>query len=599
MADSDQERIEQLERRLQKIELILWKQFGVAAEKPEAYEKRKEKVATLEPTPQQAQQTTPEFQKAPSMTSNKTITAPDFEQLIGGRGLSIVGIIVFVLGIAFFVGYAFQQNWIGPTGRVIIGYLTGITLLGLGEYLSKKYKTYSWGLTAGALTAFYISTYAAFSLYLIIDKTPALILMILITATAVLLALRYDSKTIAEIGLLGGFLTPFVISGSGPVSISDTVGLFAYFGILNLGIVALAFFRQWKIVTASAFIISIISYLAWSSEANFKLLLYPALIYLTFFFALYLTALVAMKLKEEDKFDLFDIVLLLINPLFFFVTSLWLFDWDRFYGAALALMLALIYGSVAYFVSMDKGKKIAATALYGIALTSATLALPFIFELRLLTIAFSVEAVVLVFAGLTNKNKYLLFTGFILLVFSGLRAIGFNSINQVDSGLRLNTITTPFFNKTAGIFIIVIACFYLSAWLVNKYENNIEQSEAVFAKSFTIIGANFLTLFWLSLENSEFFKGVGSKSGFLPMSVASLSVLWGLYSAVLIGVGIAFKSALLRYMGLALLFITVIKLFLVDLSGLDAIYRVISFVGLGIILLLLSFVYQKFKEYLI
>lgn len=61
-------------------------------------------------------------------------------------------------------------------------------------------------------------------------------------------------------------------------------------------------------------------------------------------------------------------------------------------------------------------------------------------------------------------------------------------------------------------------------------------------------------------------------------------------------IGIWRRNRLARIMALIILSMTILKVFLFDLSSLDQLYRIISFVMLGIVLLIVSFVYQKLMK---
>ena len=76
----------------------------------------------------------------------------------------------------------------------------------------------------------------------------------------------------------------------------------------------------------------------------------------------------------------------------------------------------------------------------------------------------------------------------------------------------------------------------------------------------------------------------------------SLSVVWALYASALLLAGRARHLTLLRVMGLALLSLTTLKVFFWDLSSLDRIYRIISFIMLGAILLVVSYFYQRSQQ---
>lgn len=75
-----------------------------------------------------------------------------------------------------------------------------------------------------------------------------------------------------------------------------------------------------------------------------------------------------------------------------------------------------------------------------------------------------------------------------------------------------------------------------------------------------------------------------------------LSILWGVYSLLLIVLGIWKKSKPLRICAIALFGLTLVKLFFYDITELDTISKTIVFVLLGVLLLITSFLYQKYKH---
>ncbi|MGB0981240.1 MAG: DUF2339 domain-containing protein [Winogradskyella sp.] len=88
---------------------------------------------------------------------------------------------------------------------------------------------------------------------------------------------------------------------------------------------------------------------------------------------------------------------------------------------------------------------------------------------------------------------------------------------------------------------------------------------------------------WMVIGNSEQSYKLG------------LSILWGLYSFVLIAFGIWKSKQYLRIGGMVLFGITLIKLFVYDIAHLNTISKTIVFVALGVLLLIISFLYNKFK----
>ncbi|HXA02551.1 MAG TPA: DUF2339 domain-containing protein, partial [Cytophagaceae bacterium] len=137
---------------------------------------------------------------------------PNMEKFIGENLINKIGIGILVIGIGIFVKYAIDQDWIGPVGRVMIGVLCGGILLGFAHFLRKTYKPFSSVLVGGGVAILYLTIAIAFQKYHIFDQKVAFAIMVGITGFTVLFAISYDRVEIAILAILGGFLSPFMIS---------------------------------------------------------------------------------------------------------------------------------------------------------------------------------------------------------------------------------------------------------------------------------------------------------------------------------------------------------------------------------------------------
>jgi uncharacterized membrane protein len=117
------------------------------------------------------------------------------------------------------------------------------------------------------------------------------------------------------------------------------------------------------------------------------------------------------------------------------------------------------------------------------------------------------------------------------------------------------------------------------------------------APLFSLLG--LLLGFWLlNLEILDYFTAPGH---FVELSFErrlardlALSAGWGLYALSLLVLGIARRLRPLRVLALGFLLLTVAKVFLYDLAKLEGIHRILSFLGLGVSLILVSLLYQRF-----
>ena len=196
--------------------------------------------------PKPALETVPPFSPLPL----RRPPAFDWESFTGVKLFAWLGGFALFLGAAFFVKYSIEHSLISPMLRVILGLITGAGLLTGGLWLRRQgYETTVHTLCASGIAILYTDIFAAHSFYEFIGPTPAFLFMILVTVAAFLLAVRLDGRYIAILGLLGGFLTPPLLS----TGVDRPIGLFSYVALLDAGLAAVALRKRWGfLVTLSA-----------------------------------------------------------------------------------------------------------------------------------------------------------------------------------------------------------------------------------------------------------------------------------------------------------------------------------------------------------
>ena len=161
----------------------------------------------------------------------------DLEKFIGENLINKIGIAITIIGVAIGAKYSIDNGLISPLTRIILGYCSGLALLGFGFKLKKNYESYSAVLVSGAIAIMYFITYAAYDLYSLIPQLAAFGLMVLFTGFTIITSIHYNRQVIALIGLVGAYAVPFLLSnGSGQVAV-----LFTYVTIINVGILFIAF----------------------------------------------------------------------------------------------------------------------------------------------------------------------------------------------------------------------------------------------------------------------------------------------------------------------------------------------------------------------
>lgn len=194
------------------------------------------------PTPHTQQprivpKTTPPSRKLPKF---------DWENIVGVKLFSWIAGVALLLAAIVFLQYSIYKGWLMPEVRMAIGIITSVCLLIVCELkAARKYPVTANAMDAAAIAILFSTFFAAHSLWNLIGSIPAFILMVLVTAVAVLLSIRRDSVFIALLGLVGGFATPALLS----TGENKPISLFAYLLLLNAGLAWVAAKKKWPLLT--------------------------------------------------------------------------------------------------------------------------------------------------------------------------------------------------------------------------------------------------------------------------------------------------------------------------------------------------------------
>jgi hypothetical protein len=184
----------------------------------------------------------------------------DWESLIGVKLFAAIAGISLVVGAVFFLLYSIEHGWLEPRVRVAIGVLTAIALLVVCERrAARAYPATANALDAAAIAILFSTFFAAHALWNLIPGTATFFLLALVTAVAVLLSIRRDSLFIAVLGLLGGFLTPALLS----TGRNEPYALFSYLLLLNVGLAWVAYRKRWPVLTALSALLTTLYQWGW------------------------------------------------------------------------------------------------------------------------------------------------------------------------------------------------------------------------------------------------------------------------------------------------------------------------------------------------
>lgn len=404
-------------------------------------------------------------EKPQNKTKNEEHEKGFIEKIFSENLLAKIGIVTLVLGIAFFVKYAIDQEWINEIGRVGIGLLTGGIIIGIAHKLKEKYQVFSSILVGGGISVLYITVTLAFREYELFSQPIAFALLIAITIFSVILSLYYDRKELAIFSLLGGFASPLMIStGSG-----NYIVLFSYILILNTGMLILAFRKKWHVIGIISYVLTLIFFWSWmisSFDNQFKgATLFAAL----FFVQFYILALLD-HFRGEHKITIYQAILILTNNLSFFLACLTIFS-DYIYDINGLITIVIAAINAVIMIALFRKSEIDRNLIYliiGVVMTFVNLAIPIQMNGYVITMFWAVEMAVLLW--LWQKSQIQIFRiGFLivsgLVIFSYLLDIAHNYVpTEAAMPIVLNSICIT--------GLVVIAGFFASKLLLRKEDGD-------------------------------------------------------------------------------------------------------------------------------
>ncbi|MDO5509399.1 MAG: DUF2339 domain-containing protein [Weeksellaceae bacterium] len=381
----------------------------------------------------------------------------DLEKFIGENLINKIGILILVIGAGIGVNYAIDHDLISPLGRIILGYLLGISLFAISIKLKKNYDAFSAVLQSGALAIFYFITYAAYQAYALIPNLVAFFMMVLFTIFTVLSALAYNRRIIALMGLVGAYAIPFLLGSE----TGDARILFAYITLINVGMLYISFRKYWKILFHSAFLATWGIYIAWMiqsqlGEANFAL----GFTFLTVFFIIFYTTFLAYKIIRKEKFSRSDVLFLLANSILYFILGYFWVDSVAAFGQYLSLFaifnatLHLLVGQIIF-----KQKLVDQALLHmvvGLVLVFTVIAIPLQFSGNWITLMWAGLALILFWTGKRQSVRFYVQMSYPVML---LAFLSFVFSSRISSSLYTDNNFTPVFNQDFLYSLIFIAIF--------------------------------------------------------------------------------------------------------------------------------------------
>ncbi len=550
---------------------------------------------------------------------NVTLTSPlkprqngSLENRIGSQWFNRIGIVALLIGVSWFLKLAFDNHWIGPLGRIVIGLVAGAGLIAWSERFRRKgFPAFSYSLKAVGSGTLYLSLWAAFSVYHLLPSSIAFAAMILVTAFNGYMAWHQDAELLALYSIVGGLSTPILVS----TGQNHEIALFTYLFLLDLAVLTLVILKPWSRLLFSAFAGTAFYTAGWYFSFYSNLQLGRTSLLLTAFFLLFAFAPRLIRLKPNAKVDAgWDFLALgllpVANAALVFLTfydmlerrgTTWAEPWLAILFAAFYLLLLKVpaTGVLKPNTALSSALTLTATVVF------LALAIPLKTHGRWLTVGWLVEGAALLWVARRTRLPLLRFLALLCL---GLGLCALITINPPATA-------TPLLNQRFATYCVAIAVLVFAASLshrASRDDSPDDKESPAFWSSlipFFVVLVNLLVLVAISLEIHGYWwyvrwranlsllhpwgSGESPFHDYLMYAQFTYSAFFMLYGALLLAIGFWRHSAFLRWQALILLAVSIAKVFLADTSTLSQGYRILSFLGLGVLLLAVSFVYQR------
>ena len=484
----------------------------------------------------------------------------DWERVLGRNWLAIIGAVALAVGIGFFLKLSFDNNWIGDTGRILLGLGVGGLLVGLGEYTSRRAPVWSQAVTAGGAASLYLSIYAAYALYELIRPDAAFYVLGGIVGLAGILAVRYDSRVIGFLGIIGAFIAPVLL---GP-ELPDIRLVLPYIAVVDLGILGVAAVRNWRWFVISGWVGSYGLFAAgYAQYPDTDPLLFQ--LGLTAIFLIFVGATTLFHITWRRVPGSLDMALVAVNAVAFFgLTTIVLAesydDWLWVVAAAMAVMYGLI-ALVAY--TRPGAPPQTAMITLPISLVFLTVAVPLGLSGVWLTTAWAAQGAILLWSGFVLGRVPMRVFGLGVLALASVHLLAFPPELASDT-------FAAFVRQRFVVFAFVIAALYVATALYLRFRESTLELEH-YARPVLVTVASALTLITLSLAAIHYY-GFGAipiddwpeRLNAFSLLQLTLTWMWALYGAGVLAVGFLRDLRLVRWAGLGLLAISLAKLLIID-----------------------------------
>ncbi len=582
---------------------LVWALKGFLGEKADVFQKIREvearlerlerKVGVLEPS-EQPQVVQPKIPTPLAVKREKLPITLEWETLVGRVWFSRLGGFALVVSALLFLLYAFQKGWIGPAERVLMGIGAGIAMLAGGEWLFNKHRwRESDALSGAGIAVLFISVFASYFLYQQIPSEVYTLFLFSITLTGFAFALRHNSSFLGTLTLIAGTLTILSFEKGRFIEFS------LYFFVLLLLAALFNSFRGWLLNFSLVFFVTYPIYILFT-QWSIRISPGASEVVFTLAFALFTLSIITKRMYGKFPIRLVDALVFFANSIvFFYLSGEWVGEvvkklygrvsqvelqggyavFSLLVGTFFALLGLFFSGKRAYDASLRFVSTFSSLIMLDIALLNFTQNYDYLFPAMCLEAAFLIYL-----SAVLSDASFRVLGGIALMVLFLLYLPEW----FVYSGMEISPSPIPFLHKNTIPAYTLMGVLFYAGFFWKRFQEQLKEEEKKLSFIWGILGLISTPLF--------LFREAWYVASYLDVSQSARliqTLFWLLESAVVIGLGFRFVSPVLRAFGFVLAGVTFFKVFLYDLFFLPPEVRFLSAFALGVILLVVSYLYRR------
>jgi uncharacterized membrane protein len=531
------------------------------------------------------------------------VLQPSLESRVGSQWFNRIGIIAVLVGVAWSLKFAFENHWVGALGRVLIGLACGVALVAWSErFRARGFAGFSYSLKALGTGVLYLSLWASVSVYHLLPPGVGFAGMVVVTAWNAFVAWRQDAELLAVYAIVGAFATPLLLS----TGQNEEVFLYSYLLLIEAAMLLLLVAKGWSRLLVLSFLGTVALYCGWYWNYYSPAALLTTTVFLLLFFLLFVAAAGLGRQRHEGPHENFaPLFVSLANAAFTFLGLYAMFVGPGRSGdaalAAWALGFAAFYLATRRMMQSAGGEATRWRRLEDVHLTLAiafaTLAIPLAVHGHWITVGWMAEGAGLVWLGARRRSLLLEVTA------AGALLLGLVSL-AIDAAAGQ---TQVLWNPRLLSFLAAIAATAVSGQMARRAARDSDAhagqwrlladvGEVTAGTLVVIAGVLEIHTWWFAQalpQAGAVREYLAARRERAQAAQFTYSAWFLLLSVLALAAGFRRDSARLRWGGLVLLAVTIVKVFLVDTSALSQGYRILSFLLLGVLLLAVSFAYQK------